>query len=483
VIRSRKLFRRIRWPSKRCAILFILLTGLVFVLTGCQKATAEYQITVDGTLEETGVVSYLGYDINVYQDAASNPCGDCAFQPVHLYVGDSAGETIKAIKESVERSDDLWTVKSTDKHTIILQEKTPGSVTQIVAPSAPKGLILATKVLKGEVEVVTAQNADKETIPVLETSAEMNDPSRLAAVYGPSYEALTVLGVEDRIVVRADVQTENFPWANKVFKRISQVPVLDNVHTAVNIEELMKYNPDMVYTFPRRSELAQLEKAGIQAMSGTSGKKLNDVKEQLMDYAKSLNQDAVDRAAVYGEYFDEKMNDVTSVTDQIPEQDRPSVYYAGVDILTTYGKYSDIPEVIEAAGGKAVSKDLNAGSRTQIDQEQFLAWNPDYIFIDHGGMNGGKTAEEIRSELLKKKNFKKVSAVEAEQVYICPSGVFYWDMGLQKILLVMQMAEILHPDKFTELDMEKEVMEFYSRFYAYTLTRDEARQILERDEE
>lgn len=482
MIRRRGMFRRIRWPSARGTLLAMMLTSLLFVLTGCGNSPAEYQITVEGTLEEAGVLSYLGYDINVYEDPSSNPCGDCTLQPVHLFIGDSAGEAVKAIRESVERADDLWTVKSAEKNTIILQEKTAGSVTQVSAPSAPKGLTLATKVLKGEVEVVSAQGTEQNAVPALDTAAEMKDPSRLAAVYGPSYEALTVLGVENWIVVRADVQTDDFPWAKRVFKRISQVPVLNNVHTAVNIEELMKYDPDMVYTFPRNSELAQLEKAGIPALAGTSSKKLDDVKVQLMDYAKTLNQDAVDRAAAYGEYFDEKLKYITSVTDKIPEKERPAVYYAGVDILTTYGKYSDIPEVIEAAGGKAVSGDLKAGSRTQIDQEQFLSWNPEYIFIDHGGMNGGKTAAEIRRELYKKKNFQKVTAVKKEQVYLSPSGVFYWDMGLQKILLVMQMAEILHPEEFAELDMEKEVMEFYSKFYAFSLTREEARQILEREE-
>ncbi|MGC4017838.1 MAG: ABC transporter substrate-binding protein [Muricomes sp.] len=304
-------------------------------------------------------------------------------------------------------------------------------------------------------EIVSSQDAAQNMAPSLNTAVKGKEPLRLAAVYGPSYEALTVLGVEDRIVVRADVQTDDFPWAERVFKRISDIPALDNVHTAVNIEELMKYNPDMVYTFPRNNELSQLEKAGIPAIAGTSTKHLSDVKEQLMEYAETLNQDAVDRATAYGAYFDEKLKYVTDITDKISEEERPKVYYAGVDILTTYGEYSDIPEVIEAAGGIAVSKDLKAGSRTQIDQEQFLAWNPDYIFIDHGGMNGGKTAAEIREGLYKQKNLQKVEAVKQKQVYLSPSGVFYWDMGLQKILLVMQMAQIHIGRSLRDMDMER----------------------------
>ena len=53
-------------------------------------------------------------------------------------------------------------------------------------------------------------------------------------------------------------------------------------------------------------------------------------------------------------------------------------------------------------------------------------------------------------------------------------------MGIQKILLVMNMAKILHPDIFSELDMEKEVAEFYEKFFGYDLSKDEAGRILNR---
>ena len=67
----------------------------------------------------------------------------------------------------------------------------------------------------------TITNLDGEKLQVPEEA-----PERIAAIYGPAYEALTVLGAEDRIVVCADVQFENFPWAKKVYSRISDLPYL-----------------------------------------------------------------------------------------------------------------------------------------------------------------------------------------------------------------------------------------------------------------
>lgn len=452
-----------------------VLIAVVLGICGCSQKKVEYTVTVSGGSAEAGVITVLDYSINVYQDLASNSCGTCENQPVHLYAGASAGDVADAIRDVVERADDLWEVVSCEDNIVVIREKEAGTVESIGQLSAPDGIILT--------GTVSGRN-----VPVVSGSAETTDvefpenPQRLAAVYGPSYELLAMLGAEDRIVVRADVQTDDFPWAEKVFSRINDIPVLNNVHTSVNFEELMKYEPDIVYSFPRQNELTQLNKAGVAALPGVTEETLDGVKDQVKAYAETLGGDAEKRADEYCEYFDEKLAWVRERTDNIAEEDRPDVYYAGVDILTTYGRHSDIMEVIEAAGGNPVSAELNAGNRTQIDYEQLIKWDPDVIFIDHGGMNDGKTVEELKSELQSDPVYKSVTAVKNKQVYASPSGVFYWDMGIQKILLVMHMAKILHPDEFKDLDMEKELMNFYDRFYDYPLTRKEAKLILNREE-
>ena len=97
-------------------------------------------------------------------------------------------------------------------------------------------------------------------------------------------------------------------------------------------------------------------------------------------------------------------------------------------------------------------------------------------------MNDRETVEEIKDAAYGNKRYAAISAVKDDQVYLTPSGVFYWDMGLQKILLVMYMAKTIHPEAFTDLDMEQEIMEFYSEFYGYDLSREDAHRILMRED-
>lgn len=461
---------------KKTGLLFGIIILLLIGLTGCKNRSLEYEITVKGEASAPGVITFLDYNINVYQDLASNSCGDCELQPVHLYVGADAQEVAQAIADCVERADDLWEVVSCGEGVVSLREKTAGSVEEIPALTAPEGLEISASV-SGRTVSIMAAGTDTGTEKEI---AYPEDPQRLAAVYGPSYELLAMLGAEDKIVVRADVQTADFPWAEVVFGKIAQIPMLNNVHTSVNFEELMKYEPEIVYTFPRENELTQLKKAGVPALAGETSETLDGLKRQVRNYAATLGEDAEARAEAYCRYFDEKLAMVEERTSQIPDSGKPKVYYAGVDVLTTYGKYSDMMEVIEAAGGIPVSKELEAGNRSQINYEQLMSWNPDVIFIDHGGMNDGDTVEELREEIMSDPVYSALTAVKNEEVYLSPSGVFYWDMGIQKILLVMNMAKILHPDEFADLDMEAEVMTFYEIFFGYDLTEDEAYRILNR---
>ena len=43
----------------------------------------------------------------------------------------------------------------------------------------------------------------------------------------------------------------------------------------------------------------------------------------------------------------------------------------------------------------------------------------------------------------------------------------------------MWAAKTLHPDKFADVDMVKEVREFYSTFFGYQLSDDDAQRILD----
>lgn len=305
-----------------------------------------------------------------------------------------------------------------------------------------------------------------------------SEGNRVAAVFGPAYEKLVVLGAEDKIIADGDFHISGWPWSNVIYKRLNNVPGIPNAHTQLNIEDLLKYKLQVVFDFPNAQQVQKMKNAGIADIPSVSTGKFEDTKNMLMVYGKVLGKKEEQVAEEYAKYFDEKVKMITDITSKISENERPSIYFANQKILLTHGNSSDIPEVIKLAGGHCVSQNVKGGSSTQVNVEQLLQWNPQYIFVDHAGSSGNEPAESVIKKILDDTRYQKISAVENQRVFICPTGVFFWDSGVQKILLLMWMAQKLHPTEFSALDMTKELETFYSKFFNYKLSDDQAKKIL-----
>ncbi len=302
------------------------------------------------------------------------------------------------------------------------------------------------------------------------------DVERIAALFGPSYERLYVLNAEDKIVMCSDFHQKNWPWSHLIYQRVNDddMIMIENASKGLNVEEIVDQDLDVVFYWRNEEVLKALENVGLPGVPFNSGGGIDSIKNELLVYAEVLGTD--EAMAIYNDYaayFDAKLAKVTSVTSQIPESERKTVYYARSNLLTTFGMESDIIAVCQAAGGICVSDELAGGSSVDIDKEQLVAWNPDFIFVDHS------TAPQSEVDsLFADSDYSTVSAVQNHNAYTVPVGTFYWDAGVQMILLVEWMAQTMYPDYFPDVDMVKELQEFYSEFYRYDLTDEQAQMIL-----
>lgn len=114
----------------------------------------------------------------------------------------------------------------------------------------------------------------------------------------------------------------------------------------------------------------------------------------------------------------------------------------------------------------------------EVTAEQLVAWDPDYIFVDHAGSSGNKTAEQVIDEMVAQDVYSEMKAVKNDHVEVVPTGVFFWDSGVQKPLLMLYLASTLYPEAFSDVDMKAETKAFYSEFFDYDLSDDEVTRIL-----
>jgi iron complex transport system substrate-binding protein len=175
----------------------------------------------------------------------------------------------------------------------------------------------------------------------------------------------------------------------------------------------------------------------------------------------------------YIRYFDANIRRVRAVTDRLPDAERPKVLHtASAGILTVDGRKSLIDDWIEVAGGVNAADVVGLGR--PVTMEQVAAWNPDVIIV--GSAPNGRN----RQAILDDPRWRDIKAVKDGKVFVNPSGAYLWDRhGAEAALQVLWAAKTLHPDRFGDLDIEKETKAFYAKYFHHTLTDSEFRSIID----
>lgn len=93
--------------------------------------------------------------------------------------------------------------------------------------------------------------------------------------------------------------------------------------------------------------------------------------------------------------------------------------------------------------------------------ESLLEWDPIVIIVGR---------QYSKSLVTRDPRWQPITAVKTGRVYELPEGVFYWDGSSEGVLLMLYLAKTLYPERFTDLDLRKEIREYYARFYHHALS-------------
>ena len=141
------------------------------------------------------------------------------------------------------------------------------------------------------------------------------------------------------------------------------------------------------------------------------------------------------------------------------------LYCLGEQGLNVIAKDSYHSEVIDLLSNNlaVVDSPSSKGSGNEVDMEQILLWNPDYILF---------APDSIYDTVAEDPVWQQVTAIREGQYYEVPFGPYNW-MGfppsVQRLLGMMWMAEVLYGDA-VDYDLQSEVSEYFSLFYHCELT-------------
>lgn len=264
-----------------------------------------------------------------------------------------------------------------------------------------------------------------------------------------------------------------------VFPEILEADTSFVVNGAVNIEELMKLEPDVVFYSATNAEEYELyKKAGIPAVGFSTTIADYDCVET---YAKWIEQ--------FGEIYGQKeeadaiiaegrqvAEEISAITSTIPEDEKPSVLilfnYAN-GTMTTAGSGFFSEYWLETAGAVNAAAEINRSG--EINMEQVYEWDPDIILITNFSPY---LAEDILNNTIEGHDWSNVKAVKEGQVYKFPLGMYRWfPPASDTPLVLMWLAKTLQPEYFETLDMDAEIKEFYQTHYNVELTDEDIQKI------
>ncbi len=283
-----------------------------------------------------------------------------------------------------------------------------------------------------------------------------------------AHNEITIMLTGAEGLVATHCAQKDYPWMYKVCPNMSQATA--TFGKDFNFEDLAALEPQVIFdsTDDLRDKAAEVGIPLVNCMFKT----FDEMKKSIELTAQVFGGEAPDIAKKYNEELEQVLSEVKAKTDKLSDDERVSVMHGNsVYKLTIDGTDTIIDDWIKAAGGKnAVTESTKGNAQAQFTMEQVVAWNPDVIIT-------GK-ADEV-DQILNDPNWASISAVQNGKVYVNPKGVFGWDRyGVEELLQIQWAAATLHPELFTNLNIEEKVKDFYKTYLNYSLTDDEVKLIL-----
>lgn len=282
------------------------------------------------------------------------------------------------------------------------------------------------------------------------------EPQRLISAYYITTSLLMALDLDEQMV-----GIENTPEKRAVYGLSApELLELPTVGTAkeLDIEACLALEPDLlILPMKLKSTVEVLEDLDIDVL-------LVDPEDQErligMIELVALAANREEQAQQLLDFIDEQQE---FLAESLTDAERPSVYLAGnSSMLKTAGEAMYQANMIHLAGGMNVANEIEDTYWAEIDYEQLLSWDPEYIIL---AAEAVYTVEDVLAD----PNLKDCTAVLNENVYRLPNEAEAWDSPVPgSILGAVWLANILHEEKVSDAECAARIDAYYEKFYDFT---------------
>jgi iron complex transport system substrate-binding protein len=282
-------------------------------------------------------------------------------------------------------------------------------------------------------------------------------------------QLMAINALDKAVAVDPGINAENFNWARTFIVGMQNVNVDQDPYT--NMEKLLSYEPDVVFTIEHARKANEYEIVGIPVVV----LRFDDFDSYLqalevMGYV--LGDKYEENVKALKKFFDDKIGMVEERIATIDDSTKKTIYYVAgstdgsnpLDTMTSIFETS----FIERVGGKLVTKELETPSGyITLSKEKLLELDPEIIL--NGAQYRHLAEQKINDDIV----LKELKAIRANKFYRVPQGIFGWSkMGPEYGLNIIWAAKLFYPNLFEDVDMAKLTQDFYRDFYGVDVSTD-----------
>ncbi|SEA81915.1 iron complex transport system substrate-binding protein [Eubacterium aggregans] len=287
---------------------------------------------------------------------------------------------------------------------------------------------------------------------------------------GNTPRMITYLGLADKVVAYGGMDADTispltaYAYVNKdQWKDLPKVGTDAMGNTDYYPEEIIAANPDVIlctYTEDMVNDLS--EKTGLPVIAVGQGTLFGE------DYAESLRIlgevcGAEKRATEVIAYINDTLADLNKRTADIPQEEKPRVLSAAATFKGAHGiegvRLDDPVLTAVNANNIAAASATGKAATVEVDKEQILAWNPDVIFCDYGGVALVKKDVQANPDF-----YAQLKSYQDNKIYQYPSSTSYFSNVEIPLANGYFVGSILYPEKFTDVDLTKKSNEIFKFF-------------------
>jgi len=281
-------------------------------------------------------------------------------------------------------------------------------------------------------------------------------------------EITCILGASNKIVGIDTYSTTSY----YIPSTVKNLTVVGNVFSGINIETVIALDPDLVimdYGYGKTGQIiTSLEALNISVVTLVSNN-FNDQVAACRILGKVLNADK--SASDLATFMESRHSGLLSTAANIPANEKPTVLICKLDVWGKEGQInacanSTYGNLVENLGGVNVAlRDYPTQSWPKVGFETLLTWNPDIIII----LGYENATLETQLSSISNSSWNQLKAVEDGKLFTLKIGSketgAYLDWGPRMIIGEMQLAKMIQPMYFADLNVTAVIDQLFNQFY------------------